>query len=90
MSMPTTCTLEEIGQQAFKIIDLRKVRKGVNTIELQAETDNDSDGVNAVFAKGNHPHKGQASSSKGQPQRGGAKEEKFLVCFSHKQFGPNA
>ena len=94
-SMPSTCSHEEIGEQAFKIIDLRKERKAVNAVKCREDPESgDEDEVNAVH-RGPPRSTGRGKGQKGQrrPQRGGDDREKddgVFVCFAHKKFGQQA
>ena len=87
-SMATESTLEEIGEQAYKIIDLRKDRKGkgVNAIKRQAaSTESDEEEEVNVVMKGKSRSKGDT-----RRPRNGTKEDGPFVCFAHKKFGQQA
>ena len=89
--MKADCTLEEIGERAFKILDLRKERKRINAIKRRPVRESDSEEeeeeVNAVQTQA-----WKGSRDKGRkPPKGGSKErEEFFVCFAHKKFGLKA
>ena len=89
--MKADCTLEEIGERAYKILNLRKERKKIKAIKRQpgreTDSEDDEDEVNAVKAR---TWKGSKDKDR-KPRKGGAKErEEFFVCFAHKKFGLKA
>ena len=90
-NMKADCTLEEIDERAYKILNLRKERKKINAIKRRPARETDSkdeeDEVNAVQAR---TWKGSKDKDR-KPRRGGGKErEEFFVCFAHKKFGLKA
>ena len=93
-SMPNNCTLEEIGEQAFKIIDLRKERKTVNAVRRREEPETEDDEINAVQrGPPRNAGRGKSQGQRGQrrPPRGEEeKDDGIFVCFAHKKFGQQA
>ena len=92
-SMAATATLEEIGEQAYTIMDLRKDRKAVSQVSRQraptqdAEEDHEHE-VDAISGRGGRGSRGNRGRG-GNRHPAGEREEPF-ICFSHKRFGSKA
>ena len=89
-SMPPDATLEQLGEHAFKILDLRRERKGIHAVKRQPprqeeDSEEEDANVNAV-----HSRSFQRSGKGGHKPRGDASGDGPFVCFAHKKFGPKA
>ena len=90
-SLPPDATLEDIGEHAFRTIDLRKERKAINAIRRRAKereySESEEEEVNAVAQR-----RGKGSSGRRQnPTQSRDRDEgPNFVCFAHKKFGPKA
>ena len=92
-SMAETATLEDIGEHAYKILDLRKDRKkGVHAIKRQVADSDSEEEVNAVMPKGGRTRGNRGDARRPRNGEGGKsqKEDGPFVCFAHKKFGPQA
>ena len=89
-SLPSDATLEDIGEHAFKTIDLRKERKAINAIRRRAKerdpSDSEDEEVNAVQRKGKSDRRPERVRGRDRDREEGAN----FVCFAHKKFGPKA
>ena len=85
-------TLEQLGERAWKALDLRKERKVVHAIQRQpaGQDQEDEDEINAVQSRGGNGRGRGRFQGQPQGQKTGHREEANFVCFAHKKFGPKA